>query len=105
MEIVIYWFCVSRVIAECKTAALLEAQERMIVEEQIEKTHVKEETEERLANITFDDVDEVKDIDHSRDDVITCDDIISSDNITNQEREERPYEPFADDDTRVSFSI
>lgn len=68
------------------------------MEEQLEKVRQLEEKEERLANVTFGDADEVKDIDHSCDDVLTCD-------LTDQEREERPYDPVTDDDTRVSIRI
>ncbi|OAD58338.1 Proteoglycan 4 [Eufriesea mexicana] len=83
-----------RKLEEAKVEALLKEQERMIVEEQLEKVRQLEEKEERLANVTFGDADEVKDIDHSCDDVLTCD-------LTDQEREERPYDPVTDDDTRI----
>lgn len=74
---------------------MLKQQEQAIIEEKVRQ---QEEKEERLANVTFDDADEVKEIDHSCDDVITCD-------ITDQEREERPYDPITDDDTRVNISF
>ena len=73
----------------------MKQQEQAIIEEKVRQ---QEEQEERLANVTFDDADEVKDIDHSCDDVVTCD-------ITDQEREERPYDPITDDDTRVNISL
>ncbi|CAK9809054.1 hypothetical protein ANTPLA_LOCUS6007 [Anthophora plagiata] len=83
-----------RKLEEAKTTALLKEQERMIIEEQLEKAREKEEKEVRLANVTFNDADEVKDVDHSRDDAISC-------NLTDQDREERPYDPITDDDTRI----
>ncbi|CAL7951253.1 unnamed protein product [Xylocopa violacea] len=83
-----------RKIAEARTAALLKEQERMIVEEELEKARELEEKEERLANVTFNDPDEIKDVDRSYDEVITCD-------ITDQEKEERPYDPITDEDTRI----
>ncbi|CAK9822828.1 Proteoglycan 4 [Anthophora retusa] len=83
-----------RKLEEAKTTALLEEQERMIIEEQLEKAREKEEKEVRLANVTFDDADEVKDVDHSRDDAISC-------NLTDQDKEERQYDPITDDDTRI----
>lgn len=73
----------------------MKQQEQAVIEEKVRQ---QEEKEERLANVTFDDPDEVKDIDHSCVDVVTCD-------ITDQEREERPYDPITDDDTRVSISL
>lgn len=86
-----------RKLEEAKTAALLAEQERMLVEEQLEKTREEEEKEERLANVTFLDQDrEVKSIDHCRDDEITCD-------ITDQDREEKPYDPITDDETQVNI--
>lgn len=76
----------------------MKQQEETIIEEHLQKVIQQEEKEERLADVTFDDADEVKDIDHSRDDVVTCD-------ITDQEREERPYDPITDDDTRVNINF
>lgn len=87
-----------RKLEEAKTEAILKEQERMIVEEHLEKVNQQEEREERLANVTFDDADEVKEVDHMRDDAIPCD-------ITDQEREEKQYELITDDDTRVSIVI
>ncbi|XP_033187501.2 uncharacterized protein LOC117155538 isoform X1 [Bombus vancouverensis nearcticus] len=87
-----------RKIAEARTTALLKEQERMIIEEELEKARDQEETEIRLANVTFDDPDEVKDIEHFHDDVITSD-------ITDQEREERLCDPVTDDDTRVEDDV
>ncbi|XP_076758378.1 uncharacterized protein LOC143427804 [Xylocopa sonorina] len=83
-----------RKIAEARTVALLKEQERMIVEEELEKARELEEKEERLANVTFNDPDEIQDVDRSCDEVITCD-------ITDQEKEERPYDPITDEDTRI----
>lgn len=84
--------------AEARTTAILKEQERMIIEEELEKARDQEETEIRLANVTFDDPDEVKDIEHFHDDVITND-------ITDQEREERLCDPVTDDDTRVNTNF
>lgn len=87
----------SRQLEEARVAALLEEQERMVVEEHIEKVCQQEETEVRLAKVTFEDTEEVKELDHS------CDDAVVSE-ITDQEREEKPYELMADDDTRVTVT-
>lgn len=76
--------------------ALLEEQERMVVEEHLEKVKVQEEEEERLANVAFVDTNEVKDVDCCRDDVIEND-------ITDQEKEERPFVLIAEDDTKVNY--
>ncbi|KZC06387.1 Filamentous hemagglutinin [Dufourea novaeangliae] len=83
-----------RQVEEARVATLLEEQERMIVEEHLEEVRQKEELEARLANVAFNDADEVKDLDHSRDDAIASE-------ITDQEREEKPYELIADDETRI----
>lgn len=86
---------ISRQLEEARVAALVEEQQRMVIEEHLQEVRQQEEKEERLANVTFNDADEVKDVDHSRDDAVASE-------ITDQEREERPYELIADDDTRVN---
>ncbi|XP_076234704.1 uncharacterized protein LOC143179383 isoform X5 [Calliopsis andreniformis] len=83
-----------RQLEEARVAALLEEQQRMIVEEHLAEVRQQEEKEERLANIALEEVDEVKEVDHSRDDAVGSE-------ITDQEREEKPYELIADDDTRI----
>nr|XP_033324367.1 fibrous sheath CABYR-binding protein-like isoform X1 [Megalopta genalis] len=87
-----------RQLEEARVAAILEEQERMVVEEHLEEVRLKEEQEERLANVAFEDADEVKDVDCS------CDDQLEGE-ITDQEREEKPYELIVDDETRIEEDI
>ncbi|XP_076637309.1 uncharacterized protein LOC143349727 isoform X2 [Colletes latitarsis] len=81
-----------RQMEEAHVKALLEEQERMIVEEHLEEVRQQEEREVRLANVTFGDADEVKNLD-SHDDTVG--------DMNDQEKEERPYELMMNDDTWV----
>nr|XP_031825649.1 zinc finger protein 853-like isoform X2 [Nomia melanderi] len=85
---------VERQLEQARLTALMEEEERMIVEEHLEKVRVQEEEEERLANVAIDDTDEVKDVDCSRDDVVESE-------VTDQEKEERPFVLIAEDETKI----
>lgn len=75
--------------------ALIQEQERLIVEEHLEEVqHQKQEQEERMMEVTQPAEDEQKDVSCAEDPVTV--------EVTDQEKEEKPCDVTTDDDTRVS---
>nr|XP_050869025.1 calponin homology domain-containing protein DDB_G0272472-like isoform X2 [Vespula vulgaris] len=78
-----------------KLRALMEEEERMLIEERAEEVRQRQEREERLAEVSLGISDDKKDADYSREDQLFTE-------ITDQEMEEKPYElPPTDEDTKI----
>ncbi|XP_035743711.1 probable serine/threonine-protein kinase kinX isoform X2 [Vespa mandarinia] len=78
-----------------KLRALMEEQERMLIEERAEEVRQRQEREERLAEVSLGINDNKKDADHSREDQLFSE-------ITDQEMEEKAFElPPTDEDTKI----
>ncbi|XP_043663609.1 calponin homology domain-containing protein DDB_G0272472-like isoform X1 [Vespula pensylvanica] len=78
-----------------KLRALMEEEERMLIEERAEEVRQRQEREERLAEVSLGITDDKKDADYSREDQLFTE-------ITDQEMEEKPYElPPTDEDTKI----
>lgn len=82
---------------EMQVTALMEEQERMIIEEHLEEVQQqRQEQEERTEDTTLFPVDEPKDVSSTEDPVFG--------EITDQEKEEKPYDVATDDDTKVTVN-
>lgn len=85
---------VRRIINQTRLDALIQEQERLIVEEHLEEVQQqKQELEERVVEVTLSAENEHKDASCTEDPVVG--------DVTDQEKEEKPYDVTVDDDTRV----
>lgn len=89
-------FLVNRLINQAKLDALIQEQERLIVEEHLEEVQ-KQKQEQEEADVAQLEAGEIKDV--------SCADPADLDEITDQEREEKPCDVTTDDETRVSSRL
>lgn len=87
---------INRLVNQAKLDALIQEQERLIVEEHLEEIqHQKQEQEEtNVAQPAAENKD-----------VSCAEDPVDPDEITDQEKEEKPWDVITDDETRVSRSL
>jgi hypothetical protein len=92
----VYFFS-DRLINQAKLTALIQEQERLIVEEHLEEIQQQKQEQEAIDIIKLS-TDEHKDF--------SCaEDLADQSDITDQEKEEKLYDIVTDDETRVSIRL